>query len=85
MHMRPFPRLTNGFSKKFENHAHLVALYAVFYNFTKIHKSLHMSPAMSAGLSKTLLDVVDIVAMLDAAEDPIKKRGAYKKAAANVD
>jgi IS1 family transposase len=40
MHMRRFTRLTNGFSKKAENHAHMVALYTVFYNWTKIHKSL---------------------------------------------
>jgi hypothetical protein len=35
MHMRRFTRLTNGFSKKFENHVWMVALYAVFYNFAR--------------------------------------------------
>ena len=39
MHMRRFTRLTNGFSKKLENHIHMVALYTVFYNWTKIHKT----------------------------------------------
>ncbi len=84
MHMRRFTRLTNGFSKKFENHAHMVALYAVFYNFTKMHKTLRMSPAMAAGLSATLLDMADIVSMMDAAEGPAKKRGAYKKTAETI-
>ena len=51
MHMRRFTRLTNGFSKKVENHIHMVALYAVFYNFTKLHKTLRVTPAMAAGLT----------------------------------
>jgi IS1 family transposase len=54
MHMRRFTRLTNGISKKFENHVHMVALYTVWYNFIRIHKTLKMSPAMAAGVSKTL-------------------------------
>jgi hypothetical protein len=45
-------RLTNAFSKKFENHMHMVALYTVWYNFVKQHKTLKgLSPAMAAGLS----------------------------------
>ena len=79
MGMRRFTRLTNGFSKKVENHVHALSLYFVHYNFLRIHKTLCMSPAMAAGLSKTLLDMADIVAMMDAAEGPAKKRGAYKK------
>src|SRR5208337_4847211 len=46
MQMRRFTRLTNAFSKKFENHCHMVALYAVWYNFVKIHKTLRCTPAM---------------------------------------
>ena len=49
MHMRRFTRLTNALSKKFESHAHMVALYAVWYNFVRQHKTLRMSPAMAAG------------------------------------
>ena len=45
MSMRRFTRLTNGFSKKFENHAHMVAIYAVHYNFLRIHKTLRVTPA----------------------------------------
>jgi hypothetical protein len=54
MQMRRFTRLTNAFSKKFENHMHMVALYAVWYNYVKQHKSLKgLSPAMAAGISPT--------------------------------
>ena len=52
MHMRRFTRLINGFSKKLENHVHMVALYTVFYNFTKIHKTLRVTPAMAAGADR---------------------------------
>jgi IS1 family transposase len=79
MSMRRFTRLTNAFSKKFENHAHMVALYAVHYNFLRIHKTLRATPAMAAGLSQTLMSWADIVAMMDA-DMPTKKRGPYKKA-----
>lgn len=79
MHMRRFTRLTNAFSKKFENHAHMVALYAVWYNFVRIHKTLRVTPAMEAGLTDTLWSMDDVVALMDAAEDAPKKRGVYKK------
>lgn len=46
MHMRRFTRLTNGHSKKVANHAHMVALCTMFYNFFRIHGSLRVSPAM---------------------------------------
>lgn len=79
MSMRRFTRLTNGFSKKFENHAHMVAIYAVHYNFLRQHKSLNkITPAMAAGLSKTLMSWTEIVEMMDADFVP-KKRGPYKK------
>ncbi|HEX4021727.1 MAG TPA: IS1 family transposase [Acidobacteriaceae bacterium] len=51
MSMRRFTRLTNGFSKKLENHAHQVALYFMHYNFCRIHKTLRVTPAMEAGLT----------------------------------
>jgi hypothetical protein len=47
--MRRFTRLTNGFSKKVENHMASVALYTMFYNFGRIHKTLCVTPAMEAG------------------------------------
>ena len=66
MHNRRFTRLTNAFSKKFENHAHMVAIYAVWYNFLRIHKTLRVTPAMAAGLSATVMDWSDIVEAMDA-------------------
>lgn len=82
MHMRRFTRLTNAFSKKFENHVHMVALYTVFYNFVKQHKSLKgLSPAMAAGVSKTLWSMEDVAALVDAAAPKPGRRGPYKKRA----
>jgi IS1 family transposase len=79
MHNRRFTRLTNGFSKKFENHAFSVALFAMYYNFVKVHSTLRMSPAMAAGVSKTLWEIGDIVKLVEAAEAKPAKRGTYKK------
>ncbi len=79
MHMRRFTRLTNAFSKKFENHAHMVALYTVFYNFCRIHKTLRVSPAMEAGLSNTLRDMEWIADMVEAAAPKPGRPKTYKK------
>ena len=65
MHMRRFTRLTNGFSKKVENHMHMVALYTMFYNFCRIHKTLRVTPAMEAGLTDRVWDIEDILAITD--------------------
>jgi IS1 family transposase len=71
MHMRRFTRLTNAFSKKFENHIHMIALYTVFYNFTKIHKTLRVTPAMQAGLADHVWSMEEIVRLLEELEQPI--------------
>jgi IS1 family transposase len=78
MHMRRFTRLTNAFSKKFESHVHMVALYAVWYNFVRQHKSLRVSPAMAAGLTDRLWSMEDIAALVDAAAPRPGRRGFYK-------
>ena len=80
---RRFTRLTNAFSKKFENHAHMVAIYAVWYNWIRIHKSLRVTPAMASGLSKTVMAWEDFVKMMDA-DQPAQKRGPYKKTAEEI-
>lgn len=54
MHMRRFTRLTNGFSKKVEQHANAVALHFMYYNFVRVHKTLRMTPAMAAGVTDKL-------------------------------
>ena len=51
MSIRRFTRLTNGFSKKWENHWAAVALWFTFYNFCRVHKSLRVTPAMAAGIT----------------------------------
>ena len=84
MHMRRFTRLTNGFSKKVENHAYAVALHMMYYNFVKIHSKLRMSPAMAAGVSTKLWEIGDIAALVEAADAKPAKRGAYKKAALQI-
>jgi IS1 family transposase len=65
MSIRRFTRLTNGFSKKLENHMHAVALHYVHYNFVRIHKSLRCTPAMAAGVTEHLWEIEDIVKLLD--------------------
>jgi hypothetical protein len=69
MHTRRFTRLTNAFSKKVETHAHSVALFAMYYNFVRIHKTLRTTPAMAAKVTKRLWEIGDIVDVLEAWEN----------------
>jgi hypothetical protein len=68
MHTRRFTRLTNAFSKKVENRAHSVALFAMYYNFVRIDKTLKVTPAMAAGVTSRLWEIDDIVGVLEAWE-----------------
>ncbi len=77
MSMRRFTRLTNGFSKKIENHAAAIALYFAFYNFCRVHQTLRITPAMQAGLTDHVWEVAELVALLP--EPQAKKRGPYKR------
>ena len=70
--------MTNGFSKKVENHAYSVALFTTYYNFVRIHKTLRMSPAMAAGVTDRLWEIADIITLIEAREGPPKERGPYK-------
>ena len=79
MHMRRFTRLTNAFSKKLGNHCHMVALYAVWYNLIRMHKTLRMSPALAAGIVDRLWSFEDVIACMDAVTAAPVKRGSYKK------
>ncbi len=65
---RRMTRLTNAFSKKAENHAHMMAIYFMHYNFVRIHQTLRMTPAMAAGVSSKLWEMSDMVAILEAWE-----------------
>ena len=69
MSMRRFTRLTNAFSRSCENHAHMVALYALWYNFVRVHKTLRMTPAMAAGIETRLWSMEDVVALIESRED----------------
>src|SRR6266542_96789 len=60
---RRFTRLTNGFSKKLENHEHALALYFMHYNFCRIHQTLGVTSAMEAGITDhvwSLDEVIDL-------------------------
>ncbi len=76
MGMRRFTRLTNGFSKKVENHVHAIALHFMHYNFGRIHKTLRVTPAMEAGISDHVWSLEEIAALVP--EPVAKKRGPYK-------
>lgn len=72
MSMRHMARLTNGFSKKAENHAHAVAMNFLYYNFARIRRTLRITPAMPAGISDHVWSIEEIVGLLDAAEKQAK-------------
>ena len=65
MGMRRFTRLTNGFSKKLENHGHMVALYFMHYNFCRVHKSLRVTPGMEAGLTDHVWSLDELLDLLN--------------------
>jgi IS1 family transposase len=65
---RRMTRLTNAFSKKAANHAHMMAIYFMHYNFVRIHQTLKITPAMAAGVSSKLWEMSDMVAVLEAWE-----------------
>ncbi len=61
MGIRRFTRLTNAFSKKFENHWAAVALWFAFYNFCRPHRSLRVTPAMASGISDHIWSVRELL------------------------
>jgi len=65
MGMRRFTRLTNAFSRKIENHSAAVALHMMYYNFSRIHQTLKVTPAMAVGVTSKLWEIEDIIALLD--------------------
>ncbi|MGA9111142.1 MAG: IS1 family transposase [Smithella sp.] len=65
MSMRRFTRLTNGFSKKVENHIHHLSLYYMYYNFCRVHKTLRVTPAMEAGLTDHVWSLEEIISLIN--------------------
>lgn len=68
-------RLTNAFSKKAANHEHSMSIYFMHYNFVRIHQTLRCTPAMAAGVTKTLWELADMVKVLDDWEARTEYRG----------
>lgn len=75
MNLRRFTRLTNGFSKKLENHAHAVSLHFMYYNFCRKHQTLtarnrgiHTTPAMAAGVTDHVWRLEEVVRLLEVSE-----------------
>jgi hypothetical protein len=62
---RRMTRLTNAFSKKAENHAHMMAIYFMHYNFVRIHQTLKVTPAMAASVTSRLWEMSDMVKVLE--------------------
>lgn len=79
MSMRRFTRLTNGFSKKVENHGHAVALHFMYYNFCRIHKTLRVTPAMEAGLADHPWSIEELCALI-----PSKKTVSHARVHENA-
>ena len=81
MSVRRFARMTNAYSKRLINHAHHVALYAVWYNFCRIPLGTAMSPAMQAGVAGELRDLGWIVDLIEINTPPPGPRGPYRRRA----
>jgi hypothetical protein len=65
---RRMTRLTNAFSKKAANHAHMMAIYFMHYNFLRIHQTLKVTPAMAADVAPKLWEISDLVKVLEVLE-----------------
>ena len=76
-HMRRYTRKTNAFSKRADRHGHLVAIFAVYYNFCKKHETLETTPAVAAGLADEIRDVDWIVELVEANDPRPGPRGPY--------
>ena len=84
MSLRRFTRLTNAFSKKLENHCHAIALYTVWYNFCRPHKTLKgETPAMVSGLAECPYGLEWIGSLIDARKPALGPRGPYKSRNSN--
>jgi IS1 family transposase len=70
---RRMTRLTNAFSKMAENHAHMMAIYFMHYNFVRLHQTLKVAPAMAAGVTSKLWEMSDMVQVLVAWEEASAK------------
>lgn len=84
MQTRRFSRLTLGYSKRFENHEHAVALHYFNYNFCRRHETIKTAPAVHAGIIDRPCTMLDFVKMLEREEERIGGRITDYKPAASV-
>jgi IS1 family transposase len=86
MGIRRFTRLTNGFSKKVENHAAAVAIWFMYYNFARIHQTLRVTPAMEAGLADHAWTIEELIGLLKYENSTIFKidNALFRKALGEV-
>lgn len=84
MQMRRFTRLTNAFSKKFANHCHMIAIYSVWYNWIRLHKTLRVTPCMAANLADRVWDWSDFIVLMDAVAPKPGRPKTYKKRQAEI-
>ena len=75
---RRLTRKTNAFSKKMARHKAMMHLFALHYNFCRIHQTLRITPAMEAGLTDNLHDTDWIVGLIEDITRPPKKPGPKK-------
>jgi IS1 family transposase len=74
MALRRFTRLTNGFSKKLENHIAAVSLYVADFNLCRVHEALRVTPAMAMGITDHIWSIGELV---DAATaEPMEQQAA---------
>jgi hypothetical protein len=64
MGMRRYTRLTNGHSKKIENHAYMTGIFWTHYNFCRVHQTLRVTPAMEAGLTDHVWEIEELIGLL---------------------
>jgi IS1 family transposase len=74
-----FTRLTNAFSKKLENHAAMVALYFMYYNFGRVHQTFRVTPAMESGISDHVWGIDEIVKLLERPKSARQESGVRKE------
>lgn len=65
MSNRRFTRLTNGHSKKVENHGHTIALFFMYYNYCRIHQTLRVTPALQAGISDHVWSIEELIGLME--------------------
>jgi IS1 family transposase len=70
MASRRFTRLTNGYSKKFENHRAAVALWIAFYNFCRVHETLRCTPAMALGITDHVWTIGELIVVALESDTP---------------